>query len=119
MLYKTAEGVDIAANKIQVNENVIEAGNLQLQLATVINEQGLTSVGGNLYEVGLNAGELSFSCGGSNGLGTVGNAGLESSNVDLSTQFAEMIIAQRSIEANSRTFDTVNQVLQRIVQLGR
>lgn len=119
LLYKTAEGVDIAANKIQVNENVIEAGNLQLQLATVINEQGLTSVGGNLYEVGLNAGELSFSCGGSNGLGTVGNAGLESSNVDLSTQFAEMIIAQRSIEANSRTFDTVNQVLQRIVQLGR
>lgn len=119
LIYKTAGGVEISNDKLTVNANAIEASNLQLQLATVVNDQGLTSKGGNLFEPGLNAGELTFSVGGTNGFGVVGNCGLESSNVDLSTQFAEMIIAQRSIEANSRTFDTVNQVLQRIVQLGR
>lgn len=119
LLYKTSGGVEISNDKLTVNGGAIEAGNLQLQLATVVNDQGLTSKGGNLFEPGLNAGELTFSVGGANGFGVVGNSGLESSNVDLSTQFAEMIIAQRSIEANSRTFDTVNQILQRIVQLGR
>ena len=40
-------------------------------------------------------------------------------NVDLTKQFANMIIAQRAIEANSRVFNTANQVMQSLVYLGQ
>lgn len=119
LLYKMPNGAEILQDDIIVNASVISASNLQLQLGSVINEKGLLSEGGNAFALGPNAGELTFSVGNDNGFGAVKNGGLESSNVDLPTQFAEMIVTQRAIEANSRSFDTVSQILQRIIQIGR
>lgn len=119
LVYQLPNGVEIKQEDITVNADVIEPANLQLQLASVINEKGLLSEGGNSFSTGPNSGELTFSVGSDNGFGVINNGGLESSNVDLPTQFAEMIVTQRAIEANSRSFDTVSQILQRIIQIGR
>ena len=75
--------------------------------------------GNNHYSVGPDPGDVVYSQGNDNGIGALVSGGLEASNVDLSLQFANMIMAQRGIEANSRVFDTANSILQTLVYLGR
>lgn len=84
----------------------------QLALANVTNVQGLNIEGGNLYQTTLASGTASTGIAGAGGLGTVQDAALEGSNVDISTQFSDLIVAQRAFEASSKavtTFDTVTQ----------
>ncbi len=119
MIYKMANGTEIAYDDITINANIIEPANLQLQLASVVNDNGLIACGNNSFKPGPNAGEVMYSVASSNGFAKVTSGSLESSNVDLTKQFAELIVAQRSIEANSRTFDTVSRVLQGLIQMGR
>ncbi|MCJ1909761.1 flagellar hook-basal body complex protein [Planococcus ruber] len=83
------------------------------------NPSGLSKVGGSLYEI-TNA------SGGSTAVQTVGNANtqlgtgmLEMSNVDLTEEFTEMIVAQRGFQANSRTITTSDEILQEVVNLKR
>lgn len=119
LIYKMANGAKIESTDITVNANMIQAGNLQLQLASVVNDKGLVSVGNNNFTPGPNAGDVMYSIASNNGFARVVSGSLESSNVDLTKQFAELIVAQRSVEANSRTFDTVSRVLQQLIQMGR
>lgn len=120
LVYKNATGVIIKNSDINVQPaGVLEAANLQLQMASVVNEEGLISQGANVYTVGPNSGEAVFATGNNNGFGRIASGGLESSNVDLPSQFAEMILSQRAIDANSRTFSAMNEIMRRLVQLGR
>jgi flagellar hook protein FlgE len=92
------------------NEKTVVAG--QIALADVANEQGLTSLGSGLYKTTTSSGDANVGVAGTGSLGTVTDSALEESNVDISTQFANLIIAQRAFEANSKsitTFDTVTQ----------
>ena len=115
--YITSDGKTISSNDINVSGEAIAAENLQLQLASVLNEQGLISQGGNVYTTGPNSGALTFSIGNANGYGQIGSGGLESSNVNLAIELANMIVAQRAIDANSRVFTSTSEVLQRLVSL--
>lgn len=84
----------------------------QLALANITNEQGLTIAAGNNYQTTLASGAASIGVAGSAGLGTMQDAALEQSNVDISTQFSDLIVAQQAFEASSKaitTFDTVSQ----------
>ena len=84
----------------------------QLAIATVGNDQGLDDIGGNLYTTTRASGEASLGWAGAGGRGTIEDSSLESSNVDISTEFSNLIVAQRAFEANSKaitTFDTVTQ----------
>jgi flagellar hook protein FlgE len=84
----------------------------QLALADVANLQGLTDLGNGDYASTLASGTPSIGTSGSNGLGTMEDSALEGSNVNISAEFANLIIAQRAFEANSKavtTFDTVTQ----------
>ncbi len=119
LIYTTATGVKINAGNITVTGDALKAANLQLQMGKVVNEHGLVSQGGNVFSTGPNSGDMTFSIGNDNGFGKVASGGLESSNVNLSSQFAEMILAQRAIDANSRTFTAMNEVMRKVVQLGR
>lgn len=92
---------------------------LQIQLAQVINPNGLTAMGGNLYRVTEVAGTPTFAIGRAGGLGSIDAGSIEASNVDLPTEFANMILAQKAVEANSRAFSIQNQMLDVIVNLGR
>ena len=84
----------------------------QIAVATVTNEQGLSKLGDSNYATTLASGQASVGAAGVGGRGSITDDALEASNVDISTQFANLIVAQRAFEANSKavtTFDTVTQ----------
>jgi flagellar hook protein FlgE len=84
----------------------------QLALGNVANLQGLTALGNGEYETTLASGTASIGTSGTAGLGTMQDGALEASNVNISAEFSDLIIAQRAFEANSKavtTFDTVTQ----------
>ena len=84
----------------------------QLALANVVNLQGLEHMGNGDYATTLASGTATIGVSGTAGLGTVQGGALEASNVNISEQFAALIVAQRAFEANSKavtTFDTVTQ----------
>jgi flagellar hook protein FlgE len=84
----------------------------QVALADVTNEQGLQAEGSSLYKTTTSSGNANVGTAGTGALGTITDSALEESNVDISTEFSNLIIAQRAFEANSKaitTFDTVTE----------
>ncbi|MFP5276093.1 MAG: flagellar hook protein FlgE [Acidobacteriota bacterium] len=84
----------------------------QLALADVPNEQGLQLLGDGNYGTTAASGTASIATSGANGLAKIQGGALEASNVNISSEFSNLIIAQRAFEANAKsvtTFDTVTQ----------
>jgi hypothetical protein len=84
----------------------------QLALGNVVNLQGLKALGNGEFETTLASGSATIGVSGTSGLGTMQGGALEGSNVNISAEFSNLIIAQRAFEANSKaitTFDTVTQ----------
>src|SRR6185437_9541595 len=84
----------------------------QVAVATVANDQGLTVTGNNNYMTTAASGQANIGVAGTGSRGTITDSALELSNVDISSEFADLIVAQRAFEANSKTvttFDTVTQ----------
>ncbi len=84
----------------------------QVAVATVANQAGLSRAGDNTYETTASSGQIAVGVAGSGGRGVIKGTSLEGSNVDISTEFANLIVAQRAFEANSKTvttFDTITQ----------
>ncbi|RUS46369.1 flagellar basal body rod protein FlgG [Cohnella sp. AR92] len=93
-------------------------------VAKVVNPAGLEKVGGNLYRMTPNAnpaGELTISQASDETIGTgaIISGQLEMSNVDLTNEFTEMIVAQRGFQANSRIITTSDSILEEVVNLKR
>jgi flagellar hook protein FlgE len=90
----------------------------QILLQNFTDPQALTSVGNNLYSNTVNAGGLTApGAPGSGSLGAIQSGALETSNVDLSAQMADLIIAQRAFEANSKMITTSDELLQDVVNM--
>lgn len=88
----------------------------KISVGTVNNTAGLAKNGGSMYEVTPKSGEFN------QGLpedSRVVSGQLEMSNVDLTEEFTEMIVAQRGFQANSRVITTSDEILQEIVNLKR
>jgi flagellar hook protein FlgE len=83
------------------------------------NAAGLTQVGNNRWEESLNSGTPLTNLVGAGGNGQLAVGYLEMSNVDLATEFTEMIKAQRGFQANSRVITTSDEILQELVNLKR
>jgi flagellar hook protein FlgE len=84
----------------------------QLAVATVSNEQGMVDMGSTEYQATTASGNASVGAAGAGGRGTIEGSSLEASNVNISAEFSDLIVAQRAFEANSKavtTFDTVTQ----------
>lgn len=84
----------------------------QLALADVANLDGLAQQGDGNYATTQASGAASIGVSGTNGLGTLQDSSLEQSNVNISSEFSNLIVAQRAFEANAKsvtTFDTVTQ----------
>lgn len=92
----------------------------QIVVAKFSNPTGLESVGGSLFTTTQNSGEFDgigqtvASCG-----GTFKTGVLEMSNVDLSTEFTNMITTQRGFQANSRIITTSDTLLEELINLKR
>jgi flagellar hook protein FlgE len=91
----------------------------QLGLATFVNPGGLEKAGENNYVVTINSGDALIDPPGASGKGKILAGTLEMSNVDLAEQFTDMIVTQRGFQANSRTIQTSDQMLQEILTLKR
>lgn len=120
------ESIEIASNGDIIGMN--EDGDVEviatLLMGFVRNPAGLRKVGGSMFEMTANAnpdGELDMMIlDDAEGKQTQIISGqLEMSNVDLTEEFTEMIIAQRGFQANSRIITTSDEVLQELVNLKR
>jgi flagellar basal-body rod protein FlgG len=86
-----------------------------IQLALFPNPGGLLGIGGNLYVPTTASGDpLVGTPGSAEGLGTLQQGMVEESNVSVVEQFIQMILAQRSYEANSKVVQAANQMLQQL-----
>ena len=91
----------------------------RIALASFTNPAGLEKAGGSLFRTTVNSGNAQVGAAGTGGRGGLAGGALEMSNVDLSSEFTNLIIAQRGFQANSRVITTSDEVLQELVNLKR
>ena len=89
----------------------------QLVLANFSNNQGLSSLGGTSWAASFESGEPAIGVAGSASLGGISSGALEDSNVELSDELVQLIIAQRNFQANAKTIQTADAVTQTIIDL--
>jgi flagellar basal-body rod protein FlgG len=95
-----------------------QVGNIQLALFT--NPGGLNSIGKNIYLATTASGDpIVGTPGGTEGLGTLEQGVLEQSNVNVVDEFIQMILAQRSYEANSRVVRAADEMFQQLNSMTR
>ncbi|WP_309135580.1 flagellar hook protein FlgE [Cellulomonas sp.] len=91
----------------------------RIALGAFTNPAGLEKAGGSLFRTTVNSGEPQLGAAGQGGRGTLAGGALEMSNVDLSSEFTSLIVAQRGFQANSRVITTSDELLQELVNLKR
>jgi flagellar hook protein FlgE len=100
-----------------------EPTGIQIGVVKVANPGALEKIGGNMYRFNANANpddlEITAAADAEVGTGSLVSGQLEMSNVDLTNEFSEMIVAQRGFQANSRIITTSDEVLQEVVNLKR
>lgn len=91
-----------------------------LALASFTNPEGLEKIGTNLYVTTVNSGTFTGGVSaGSNGTGTLSSGTLEGSNVDLATEFSNMMITQRAYQANSKIITTSDEMMETLINMKR
>ncbi|GHV85283.1 flagellar hook protein FlgE [Spirochaetia bacterium] len=91
----------------------------QVALASFANQGGLEKAGENTFVQSTNSGLANIGTARVAGKGKIVSGTLEMSNVDLADQFVDMIVTQRGFQANSRTIQTADQLLQELLSLKR
>ena len=91
----------------------------RLALAGFVNPGGLEKAGSSQFRPSGNSGDPTIGFAGADGLGGVISGALEMSNVDLSQEFTNLIVAQRGFQANARIITTSDEVLQELTNLKR
>ncbi len=91
----------------------------QIGLATFANQGGLEKAGENTYVESNNSGAANIGVSGVAGKGKLIAGALEMSNVDLTDQFTDMIVTQRGFQANSKTIQTSDLMLETVINLKR
>ncbi|MEH7300158.1 flagellar hook-basal body complex protein [Neobacillus drentensis] len=110
---------DTATQEYYLNDTNDQTNNISLATAVVSNPGGLTKVGNTFFQVNGNSGPAVLSRIEDNKGGTINAGVLEMSNVDLTEEFTEMIVAQRGFQANARTITTSDSILEEVVNLKR
>jgi flagellar basal-body rod protein FlgG len=103
-------GSDGAVTAVSAAGKTTQIG--QVQLADFINTQGLQNIGNNLVIESAASGSPQTGTAGSNGLGTIQQGSLETSNVNTVTELVNMIECQRAYEMNSKAITTTDQMLE-------
>ncbi|HTV97438.1 MAG TPA: flagellar basal-body rod protein FlgG [Steroidobacteraceae bacterium] len=103
-------GTDGAVTAVSAAGKTTQIG--QVQLADFINEQGLQNIGNNLVIESAASGSPQTGTAGANGLGTVQQGSLETSNVNTVTELVNMIECQRGYEMDSKAITTTDQMLE-------
>jgi flagellar hook protein FlgE len=91
----------------------------QVAVGTFANPDGLTSVSGDAYQSSTASGAFTLNTAGTGGAGTISPSNLESSTVDLSAEFTNMITVQRAYSASSKIITTADSMLQDLIAIIR
>lgn len=91
----------------------------ELAVAGFSNPESLVAVGNNNFQVSADTSAASVGAAGTGGRGQIEGGALESSNVDIASEFTNLIVFQRSYQADSRVITTLDQMSQALMQLGR
>ena len=91
----------------------------QIPLFRFTSEDGLSHTGGNRYAATADSGAAQEGVAGTENFGTINECVLEQSNVDLSTEFSNLIITQRGFQMNSKVVTTCDQLLQKALEIKR
>jgi len=89
----------------------------QIVLANFANPEGLLRAGMNSFQTTLSSGAPVIGVAGTGGRGTITGGSLEQSNVDIATEFANMIVTQRGYQANARVVTTFDQLTQDTINM--
>lgn len=89
----------------------------QIALATFSNVSGLQPQGGSLWSESFSSGQAVLTAPGTSGTGVVESGALEDSNVDISQELVNMIVAQRNFQANAKMIQTEDTITQAIINL--
>jgi flagellar hook protein FlgE len=104
---------------VGIHSNGLINGLGQMVTAIFSNTSGLEPQGSSLFSVSLNSGEAQFGKPSINGRGILRSGQLETSNVNLAQEFADMIITQRGFQASSRVVTAADQILQELINVAR
>ncbi|MDA8126747.1 MAG: flagellar hook protein FlgE [Deltaproteobacteria bacterium] len=115
----TLQGITVDENGIVIGSysDGSSADLYQLSLANFSNYEGLKDEGSGLYSASFSSGEAVLGTPGTGQFGTISSESLESSNVDLTSQLANLITAQRAYQACAKVFTTADEVLQTTVNM--
>ena len=91
----------------------------QVALANFSNPNGLDKIGDTSFRSSTNSGQPQVGAPGTGRLGRLSAGQIEMSNVDLASEFTNLIIAQRGFQATARVITTSDQVLEELVNLKR
>ena len=89
----------------------------QVALSRFSNPQGLAKLGDTTWGQNTNSGDPVSGQPGSNNFGVIQSGSLEASNVELSSQLVNLIVAQQAYQANAKTITTENQIIQSILNI--
>lgn len=117
----TLTGISVDANGTIVGtfSNGAKEEIASVKLAVFQNPLGLESVGNGYYQSTVNSGEAVETIPMNNGAGTLQSKSLEGSNVDTAVEFVKLMEAQNGFQANARTIQVANEVLQELTNLIR
>lgn len=89
----------------------------QVAVATFANPEGLSLSGNSRYAVTSASGSAVIGTAGTGGRGRIEGSSVEQSNVDVATEFSDLIVAQRSYEANAKAITAFDQIEQDTIQM--
>ncbi len=91
----------------------------RIDLVTFENPAGLEAVGNSYFAASANSGAATSAAPGTGGTGALKGSALEMSNVDISTEFSDMIVTERGFQANSRIITVSDEILNELINLKR
>ena len=91
----------------------------QVALANFASLEGLFKKGGNIFTETTESGAPVTGVPGSNGLGTIAPNALEASNVDIGTEFVNLITVQRGFQANTKIVTTTDEMISDVINMKR
>lgn len=111
--------IDLDGTVLGIYTNGVQRSLGQLALAAFENQDGLAKAGRNQFIATIESGPAKIGSPQTGTLGSIYSSSLEESNVDLASQFVNMILTQRGFQANSRSVTTTDQMMEEVINLKR
>jgi flagellar hook protein FlgE len=109
--------IDSSGNVVIDYSNGVNVTYYEIAIATFVAKDNLQAVSGNAYRATAASGSATYSAAGTAGAGTISVSSLESSNVDIATEFTNLIKTQQVYSANAKALTTADSMMQTLIQL--